>query len=66
MRGTFTLLMRTLVPLATVAQRHLEIGVSPLVTHYHGDLGNYDRAMQWNGLRGMMNGRPSREWTSRN
>jgi hypothetical protein len=51
MRGTFTLLMLTLVPLATVAQRHLEIGVSPLVTHYHGDLGNYDRTMQWNGLR---------------
>ena len=33
------------------AQRNLEIGVVGSVNHYHGDLGNYDAAMQWNGLR---------------
>lgn len=51
MRGTILVSMLVLLPTALVAQRHLEIGVTPLVTHYHGDLGNYDQAMQWNGLR---------------
>ncbi|MBL7963204.1 MAG: hypothetical protein JNM31_05080 [Flavobacteriales bacterium] len=33
------------------AQRNLEVGLSTGVTHYYGDLGNWDGPMQWNSIR---------------
>lgn len=33
------------------AQRNLEVGIASGITHYYGDLGNYDGAMQWNSQR---------------
>ena len=51
LRGTILSLTAALVALPSLAQRNLEIGVVANVNHYHGDLGNYDAAMQWNGLR---------------
>ncbi len=37
--------------LPCTAQRNLEVGVSTGVTHYYGDLGNWDGGMQWNSMR---------------
>lgn len=37
--------------LSLSAQRNLEVGIASGVTHYYGDLGNYDGAMQWNSAR---------------
>ncbi len=37
--------------LTSAQQRNLEVGFASGVTHYYGDLGNYDGAMQWNSAR---------------
>lgn len=58
LRGNLCTLMRcpalffTLITISGVfAQRNLEVGISPGVTHYYGDLGNYDGPVQWNSAR---------------
>jgi hypothetical protein len=40
---------------AVHAQRNLEIGLSTGVTHYYGDLGNWDSQIQWNSMRPALN-----------
>lgn len=35
----------------TLGQRNLEVGVSSGVTHYYGDLGNWQGGVQWNSIR---------------
>lgn len=37
--------------ITAAAQRHLEVGIAQGVTHYYGDLGNYDGQVQWNSAR---------------
>ncbi|MBL7952285.1 MAG: hypothetical protein JNM62_11270 [Flavobacteriales bacterium] len=49
-RSTTLLLAIAFASVAT-AQRHVEIGVAPGVTHYYGDLGNIDGPVQWNSAR---------------
>lgn len=34
-----------------LAQRNLEVGIQSGITHYSGDLGNWDGPVQWNALR---------------
>lgn len=43
-----------LCALPAVAQRNLEVGLSSGLTHYYGDLGNWDGAVQWNSVRPAM------------
>ncbi|HEY0978166.1 MAG TPA: hypothetical protein VGE21_11915 [Flavobacteriales bacterium] len=52
--------MKQLLPLTVLtgllampvhAQRNVEVGLSSGVTHYYGDLGNWDGGMQWNSMR---------------
>jgi len=47
------LLLATLSGAAFVAtaQRNLEVGISGGMTHYYGDLGNWDGPVQWNSAR---------------
>jgi hypothetical protein len=47
------LFLLALLPLK--AQRNLEIGLSTGVTHYYGDLGNWDSQIQWNSTRPAVN-----------
>ncbi len=39
------------IPSAFAQQRTLEVGLSSGITHYYGDLGNWDGPMQWNSVR---------------
>ncbi|MFZ1687533.1 MAG: hypothetical protein WAU70_08935 [Flavobacteriales bacterium] len=39
------------IALMASAQRNLEVGISGGVTHYYGDLGNWDGPVQWNSAR---------------
>ena len=40
-----------LVATGVHAQRNLEVGIAMGADHFSGDLGNYDGAVQWNGIR---------------
>lgn len=48
-------LLTLVVALSTSAQRHVEVGLSTGVTHYYGDLGNWDSQVQWNSMRPAVN-----------
>lgn len=48
------LLLTSLLWLPARAQRNLEIGLSTGITHYYGDLGNWDSQVQWNSMRPAM------------
>ncbi len=50
-RIVLLLLACSTVGAAAAQQRNLEVGIASGVTHYYGDLGNYDGAMQWNSAR---------------
>ncbi|MBK9195893.1 MAG: hypothetical protein IPO17_13155 [Flavobacteriales bacterium] len=42
------------IPALLPAQRNLEVGLAGGVTHYYGDLGNWDGPIQWNSARPAM------------
>jgi hypothetical protein len=54
MARTLLLPALLLAVLPALAQRHIEVGIAPGTTHFHGDLGNFKGAVQWNSFRSGM------------
>lgn len=51
MRYRYALCITLSLAISSVDAQHIEVGVASGVTHFSGDLGNFDGAVQWNGFR---------------